>query len=122
MLQAHTGKRRWFVLNGSDLHYFDSDSDKTANGVIDLKQAKQIDEVESDSPKTFRIVVPSRVYLLRAPDDAELGDWLACLHEATASASSSASVRRRNRFSDSSVVFCCFCSLARLLSSFCSRL
>lgn len=85
------------MLKGSELHYFDSDSDKTANGVVDLTQAKEIAELDSDGPTTFRIVLPQRTYFLRAPDESELADWLACLHEATVRGSRRSFRRRVGR-------------------------
>lgn len=77
------GKKRWFLLNGKNLYYYDTEKDAMPNGVIDLTQVKSIEEVDSDGPTTFRINVPQRIYYLRAPDENDLTDWLACLNETT---------------------------------------
>eukprot|EP00050_Salpingoeca_kvevrii_P003791 m.233577 g.233577 ORF g.233577 m.233577 type:complete len:1306 (+) comp10882_c0_seq1:72-3989(+) len=75
----HAWKRRWFVLRGSDLSYYENQGDKTRRGVISLAA---VHEITSDDSREngFQISTEGRVYYLRADSMQEREAWMNTLN------------------------------------------
>ncbi|KAI8491702.1 hypothetical protein Bbelb_305070 [Branchiostoma belcheri] len=78
-------QRRYFLLKGNLLFYFDKKGDKEPIGVIVLEGCTvelSSDAVESDSPNVFEIVFQgpgTRTYVLMADDHDDMEAWMKAL-------------------------------------------
>lgn len=71
-------QRRWFVLKGNILFYFDKKGDREPNGVIIL-EGVLLEIVDDESAFTFELVFPghaSRTYVLTADSQDEMESWM----------------------------------------------
>lgn len=71
-------QRRWFVLKGNILFYFDKKGDREPNGVIIL-EGVLLEIVDDESAFTFELVFPghaSRTYVLAAESQDEMESWM----------------------------------------------
>ena len=75
------GKRRFFLIAGPKVYYSYTENDENYINFIDLSLVSGV-KVTSKAECTFRLESSERVYHLRAPDENELNDWIACLNEA----------------------------------------
>ena len=74
-------KKRWFVLNGSQLSYYDKPGKKQL-GSIDMSKVIQVEL--NDDPKrenSFKIIIPNtRTYVIIADSKQECLDWVNALN------------------------------------------
>lgn len=79
--EGHKGfSKRWFVLKGNLLFYFDKKNDREPMGVIILEGSTvELAESELDEHFCFKIVFPSKSYLLGADSQQELEQWMKSL-------------------------------------------
>ena len=75
-------KKRWFILNGLNLNYYDKKGGKEA-GSINLKTASEV-SLAPDCKKqpAFKIVTPDRTYYLSTESSQEASDWIKAIGEA----------------------------------------
>jgi hypothetical protein len=66
---------RYFVLRNGKLSYFEAPKDTSPRGVIELKGAK----LHVDFSNELKIIVPNRVYVMRAQSNAERDEWMSAL-------------------------------------------
>lgn len=72
--------RRWFVLKGNLLFYFDKKSDREPLGVIILEGSTvELAESESEEHFCFKISFPSKSYVLSAEDQQGFEGWMKSL-------------------------------------------
>ena len=72
--------KRWFVLKGNLLFYFEKKSDREPIGVIILEGSTiELAESEMDEHFCFKIVFPSRSYLLSAESHDVMEQWMKSL-------------------------------------------
>jgi len=65
-------QKRWFILCSDRLYYKDKASDRLICGVIPLEDI----QFKGDGKIDFELIIPSRTYQLRAPNDQQRNDWL----------------------------------------------
>ncbi|ELR14314.1 PH domain containing protein [Acanthamoeba castellanii str. Neff] len=76
-------KKRWFVLREDGLHYYKSQSDETAAGVLSLSSAAVRPTVAARQPDyAFEILTKNRAYLLHADSEEDVEEWVALLARA----------------------------------------
>ena len=72
--------KRWFVLKGNLLFYFDRQTDREPLGVIILEGSTiELAESEMDEHFCFKIVFPSRSYILSADSHPLMEQWMKSL-------------------------------------------
>jgi len=72
--------KRWFVLKGNLLFYFEKRSDREPIGVIILEGSTvELAETEHEEHFCFKIVFPSRSYVLSAESQASMEQWMKAL-------------------------------------------
>eukprot|EP00051_Salpingoeca_urceolata_P028076 m.484823 g.484823 ORF g.484823 m.484823 type:complete len:1355 (-) comp23557_c0_seq1:62-4126(-) len=70
-------KRRWCVLRGTDLLYFENQDDRVKRGAVDLDAATEIVHNEdTDHENEFRIDCGERTYRFRASTLQEMNEWI----------------------------------------------
>ena len=75
-----TFAKRWFVLKGNLLFYFERKSDKEPIGVIILEGSTiELTETEMEEHFCFKIVFPSRSYVLGAESQQSMEQWMKSL-------------------------------------------
>ena len=78
-------QRRWFVLKGNLLYYFEKRSDKEPIGVIVLDNCL-VELAESGEPYAFQITFGgdgSRTYILGADTSKEMESWMRAIYHST---------------------------------------
>lgn len=76
-------KKRWFVLREDGLHYYKSQSDETAAGVLSLSSAAVRPTVAARQPDhAFELLTKNRAYLLHADSEEDMEEWVALLARA----------------------------------------
>jgi len=84
-----TWKKRWFILNGSSISYYEKKGSKEI-GRIDLKIASEISLApECKKQPAFKIVTPDRTYYLTTETSQEASDWIKALGQARGDSSAS---------------------------------
>lgn len=68
-------RRRYFLLQGSELFYFRNQTDSQPRGVIKLANFR-LDRAEDEAPYSFRINTRDRVWTIRAEKEEELEAWM----------------------------------------------
>lgn len=75
-------KKRWFVLDGTQLSYYEKPGKKQL-GTIDLSKAIQV-QINDDPKKenSFKIIIPNyRTYVIFADSQQECEDWVNALNK-----------------------------------------
>ena len=75
--------RRWFALRGTQLHYYESDQEDHALGLLEVSGSR-IEQIDSSSSAyTFVLHTTARAMRLRAADRHTVERWTAALTEAS---------------------------------------
>jgi len=78
-------KKRWFMLQGTSLHYLKDVEDRTPLGTISLEHCSNIAPVEDPKSKRlycFQIFTPERVYLIQASSNEDRIEWMNAIEDA----------------------------------------
>lgn len=72
--------KRWFVLKGNLLFYFEKKNDRDPLGVIILEGSTvELAETEMEEHYCFKVIFPSRSYILGADSQQSMEQWMKAL-------------------------------------------
>jgi len=72
--------KRWFVLKGNLLFYFEKKSDREPIGVIILEGSTvELSDSESEEHFCFKVIFPSKSYILGAESQSAMEQWMKSL-------------------------------------------
>jgi hypothetical protein len=78
--RMHSGiRRRWFAMEGADIHYYVDDSCHKAKGVIHLDAQCSLSMQEGGEAANFQLHTPSRTFQMAADTHEHMLQWLSAL-------------------------------------------
>jgi len=83
--EVNKWQKRWFVLLGPILYYFEDAEHREPKGHLDMRQVtvKVPDQTDSGHKYSFEIVMPKRTYPIAADKEEEMFSWLHAIRRVT---------------------------------------